>query len=81
MLERLVVHVGAGKVKLVKLDIDCHPAVAAQLGIKSIPTVFAFIDGQPVDGFIGAQPESQVLELIDRMANVEPEANLLAAVG
>lgn len=81
VLERLVVHVGAGKVKLVKLDIDCHPAVAGQLGIKSIPTVFAFIDGQPVDGFIGAQPESRVLELIDRMANIEPEAKLLAAVG
>jgi putative thioredoxin len=82
ILERLVVRVGGGKVKLVKLDIDQHPALAAQLGIKSIPTVFGFIDGEPVDGFIGAQPESQVLELIDRLANAEPlpEANELAAV-
>jgi thioredoxin len=72
MLEKLVVHAGGGKVKLVKLDIEWHPAVAAQLGIRSIPTVFAFFDGQPVDGFIGAQPESQILELIDRLVGAEP---------
>jgi thioredoxin len=71
MLEKLVVHAGGGKVKLVKLDIDWHPAVAARLGIKSIPTVVAFFDGQPVDGFIGAQPESHVLELIDRLVGAE----------
>jgi len=81
-LETLVVRVGGGKVKLVRLDIDWYPALAAQLGIKSIPTVFAFIDGEPVDGFIGAQPESQVRQLIDRLANAEslPEANAPAAV-
>jgi putative thioredoxin len=56
-----------GKVKLVKMDIDEHPAVAGQLGIKSIPTVFVFINGRPVDGFIGAHPESLVLEFIKRL--------------
>ena len=49
-----------GKVKLVKMDIDKHPAIPGQLGIQSIPAVFAFVNGQPADGFMGALPESQV---------------------
>src|SRR5215510_12356524 len=49
-----VVRAAKGKVKLVKMDIDKHPAVAGQLGIQSIPAVFAFVNGQPVDGFLGA---------------------------
>jgi putative thioredoxin len=81
MLEKLVVHVGGGKVKLVKMDIDEHPAVAGQLGIKSIPTVFVFINGRPVDGFIGAHPEGLVLEFIKRLVNAEapPTARVDAA--
>jgi putative thioredoxin len=61
------VHASGGKVKLVKMNIDDHPAVAGQLGIQSIPAVIAFKDGQPVDGFMGAIPESQIREFIDRV--------------
>src|SRR5580700_7972644 len=46
-----VVRAAKGKVKLVKMDIDKHPAIPGQLGIQSIPAVFAFVNGQPVDGF------------------------------
>ena len=49
-----------GKVRLVKMNIDDHPQIAGQLGIQSIPAVIAFKDGQPLDGFMGALPESQV---------------------
>src|SRR3984893_10533246 len=55
-----VVRNAKGKVKLVKMNIDEHPAIPGQLGIQSIPAVFAFVNGQPVDGFLGALPESQV---------------------
>ena len=57
-----------GAVRLVKMNIDDHPAVAGQLGIQSIPAVFAFVNGQPVDGFVGALPESQVKAFIERLA-------------
>jgi putative thioredoxin len=56
-----------GKVKLAKMNIDEHPAVAGQLGIQSIPAVFAFVNGQPVDGFMGALPESQVIQFLERL--------------
>jgi putative thioredoxin len=56
-----------GKVKLTKMNIDEHPAVAGQLGIQSIPAVFAFVNGQPVDGFMGALPESQVIQFLERL--------------
>ncbi len=57
-----------GKVKLVKVDIDANPGYAGQLRVQSIPAVFAFVDGRPVDGFMGALPDSQVKEFIDRIA-------------
>jgi putative thioredoxin len=57
-----------GAVRLVKMNIDDHPAVAGQLGIQSIPAVIAFVKGQPVDGFVGALPESQVKAFIARVA-------------
>jgi len=66
VLEKLV-RAAKGKVKLVKMDIDKHPTVSGQLGIQSIPAVFAFVNGQPVDGFLGALPESQVLAFIERV--------------
>src|SRR5438045_7878498 len=50
-----------GKVKLVKMDIEKHPSIPAQMGIQSIPAVIAFANGQPVDGFMGALPEAQVV--------------------
>lgn len=63
-----VVQAAGGRVKLVKMNIDDHPAIPGQLGIQSIPAVIAFKDGQPVDGFMGAVPESQVKAFIDRVA-------------
>jgi putative thioredoxin len=62
-----VVKAAKGKVKLVKMDIDKHPSIPGQLGIQSIPAVFAFVNGQPVDGFLGALPESQVTAFIERI--------------
>ena len=62
-----VVKAAKGKVKLVKMDIDQHPAIPGQLGIQSIPAVFAFVNGQPVDGFMGALPEAQVTAFIERL--------------
>src|ERR1700746_2689970 len=56
-----------GKVKLVKMNIDDHPAIPGQMGIQSIPAVIAFVDGQPADGFMGALPESQVTAFLERL--------------
>ena len=57
-----------GRVRLVKMNIDDHPQIAGQLGIQSIPAVIAFKNGQPLDGFMGALPESQVAAFIERVA-------------
>jgi len=65
-LERAVL-AAKGKVKLVKIDIDKHPAYAGQLRVQSIPTVYAFVDGRPVDGFMGAVPESQLKAFVDKL--------------
>lgn len=62
-----VVRAAKGKVRLAKMDIDQHPAIPGQLGIQSIPAVIAFVNGQPVDGFMGALPESQVTDFIERL--------------
>jgi putative thioredoxin len=61
------VRAAGGKVKLVKMNIDEHPSIAGQLGIQSIPAVIAFKNGQPVDGFMGAIPESQIAEFLKRV--------------
>ena len=66
MLEK-VVRAAKGKVRLVKIDIDKNPELAQQLRIQSVPTVYAFVGGQPVTGFAGAQPESQIKALVDRL--------------
>ena len=66
VIEKLV-RAAKGKVRLVKMDIDAHPSVAGQLGVQSIPAVFAFVDGRPIDGFMGNLPESQVKAFIDRL--------------
>ncbi len=63
-----VVNESQGRVKLVKMNIDDHPSIAGQLGIQSIPAVIAFVGGRPADGFMGAVPESQIREFIDRVA-------------
>jgi len=66
VLEKAV-RASKGKVKLAKMNIDEHPAIPGQLGIQSIPAVIAFSNGQPVDGFMGALPESQVVAFLERL--------------
>ncbi|WP_127075458.1 thioredoxin [Rhodomicrobium lacus] len=73
-----VVRASKGKVRLVKMNIDEHPEVAGQLQIQSIPAVFAFSQGQPVDGFMGALPESQVKAFVERL--IGPDADDLAGI-
>ena len=65
------VRAAGGAVKLVKIDVDKNPAYAGQLRVQSIPTVYAFVDGQPVDGFQGAVPESQIKAFIEKLTGGE----------
>ena len=62
-----VVKAAKGKIKLVKMNIDDHPAIPGQMGIQSIPAVIAFVNGRPADGFLGALPEGQVTAFIARI--------------
>jgi putative thioredoxin len=66
-----VVKAAKGKLKLVKMNIDEHPPIfqqiAQQMGIQSIPAVLAFVNGQPIDGFLGALPEKQITEFVERL--------------
>src|SRR6185312_4728301 len=66
ILER-VVRGANGAVRMVKLNIDDNPEIAQQMRIQSIPAVYAFKDGRPVDGFVGAVPESQIKAFVDRL--------------
>src|SRR5215510_3823726 len=66
-----VVRAHKGKVRLVKINIDENPAIAGQLRVQSIPTVYAFRDGRPLDGFMGAQPESAIKAFVDRLLGDE----------
>lgn len=66
ILEKLVKQY-AGKVKMVKIDVDQNQALAQQMRVQSIPAVFAFKGGRPVDGFMGALPESQIKQFIERL--------------
>jgi putative thioredoxin len=66
ILERAV-RAANGAVRMVKLNIDENPEIAQQMRIQSIPAVYAFKDGRPVDGFVGAQPESQVKQFVQRL--------------
>ena len=70
ILEKAV-RAAKGAVKLVKLNIDDHPQIPGQMGVQSIPAVFAFQDGRPVDGFMGALPESRVKSFIARLIGEE----------
>lgn len=69
-----------GKVRLVKIDTDQNQMIAAQLRIQSIPTVYAFWQGQPVDGFQGALPPSEVKAFIDRVAGLAGDGGLAEAL-
>ena len=75
ILEKVVKSYG-GRVRLVKVNVDEHPAIAGQLRIQSLPTVYAFRDGRPLDGFMGAQPESAIRAFIDRIAGDEEHEDL-----
>lgn len=81
-LERAVL-AAKGAVKLVKIDTDKHPRIAGQLRVQSIPTVYAFVGGKPMDGFQGALPESQIKAFIDRLVGPAPtdELDQLLALG
>jgi len=63
-----------GRVKLVKIDVDANPGYAGQLRVQSIPTVYAFFNGQPVDGFQGALPPSEIDAFVEKVANLAGEA-------
>jgi putative thioredoxin len=65
-----------GKVRLVKINVDEHPAIAGQLRVQSLPTVYAFRDGRPLDGFMGAQPESAVKAFVERLVGADEEADV-----
>lgn len=78
ILEKLT-REGNGKIKLVKVDIDKSPEVASQLRVQSIPAVFAFVDGRPVDGFMGALPESQVKQFISKLSKMGGRAEQIVA--
>jgi len=83
LLEKIVTESG-GKILLVKVDIDKNQQLAQQMRIQSIPAVFAFADGQPVDGFMGALPESEIRTFVDKIiaghgSQVEQVAQLLEA--
>jgi putative thioredoxin len=73
MIEKAVL-AAKGKVRLVKIDVDQNQMIARQLRIQSIPAVFAFHNGQPVDGFVGAVPESQIKSFVQRLAALAGES-------
>lgn len=75
VIEKVVREAG-GKVKLVKMNTDEHPSIAGQLGIKSLPSVIAFVNGQPIDGFMGAVPESQIKAFIDKLTRPLDQASV-----
>lgn len=79
VLEKVVRSYG-GKVRLVKMDTDAHPAIAGQLRIQSLPTVYAFRDGRPLDGFTGPQPEAAIKDFIDRALGDDAGDALQAAL-
>ncbi len=74
-----VVREQAGKIKLVKVDIDQNPEIAGQMRVQSIPAVFAFVDGRPVDGFMGAIPESQIRQFVAKLGKMGGRAEQIEA--
>lgn len=80
ILEKVVAETG-GRVELAKVDIEANRGLAASFRVQSIPAVFAIRDGQVVDQFVGALPEAQVRQFVERVAPPPTEADLLAAKG
>ena len=79
MLEAAVTAAG-GKVRMAKVDVDKNQRIAAQLRIQSIPTVYAFWQGQPVDGFQGAVPASELKAFVDRVSALAGDGGLAEAI-
>jgi putative thioredoxin len=77
VLEKIVLE-SNGKVRLVKVNIDENPGIAGQLRVQSIPAVYAFVDGRPVDAFMGAVPESQIKQFIGRLSKMGSLADQIA---
>ncbi len=75
-----VVNAAQGKVRMVKINIDENPEIAQQLRIQSIPTVYGFKQGRPIDGFQGAVPESQVRAFVERLVGGEVKSPIEEAV-
>lgn len=82
ILEKVIGETG-GKVELAKVDIDANPGVADAFKVQSIPAVYAMVDGKVVDGFLGAQPEWQVTEFVQRLfpSETQTEVDRLLEVG
>ena len=76
-----VVNKKNGKITLVKINVDENQGLASQLNIQSIPTVYGFVDGKPIDAFQGAQPESKVEKMIDKMIDATPGNEIPAMIG
>jgi len=79
VLEKVVRSYG-GKVRMVTINVDEHPGIAGQLRIQSLPTVYAFRDGRPLDGFMGAQPESAVRAFVERLLGDDAQEDLAGAL-
>ena len=65
-----VVGASGGKVRMVRVNIDDNQQIAQQMRVQSVPTVYGFVDGQPVDGFAGAQPESNVKQFVEKLSSM-----------
>ena len=65
-----VVGASGGKVRMVRVNIDDNAQIAQQMRVQSVPTVYGFVDGKPVDGFAGAQPESTVRQFVEKLAGM-----------
>ena len=78
LLEKVVKQAN-GKVRLVKINVDENQQIAAQMRVQSIPAVFAFVDGQPIDGFMGALPEGQIRQFIEKLGSKGSMAEEIAA--
>ena len=75
-----VVRAQGGKVRMVKINVDENQTIASQLRVQSLPTVYAFRDGRPLDGFMGLQPESAVKAFVDRLLGEEAATDAAAAI-
>ena len=69
-----------GAVKLVKIDVDANQRLATQMGVKSIPAVFAFVDGRPIDGFLGAKTASELAAFVDKLSLQNGAENVAEAI-